>query len=205
MIDLYTFNSTNGQRASVALEEAGLPYRAHKVDLTKGEQRRPEYLKINPAGAIPTLVDPEGPGGQPLTLTQSGAILLYAAEKAGRFIPSDPARRATALQWMTMAISDIFAASSMMFLLGNIAPEKSQANVDWFEKRLLGYFAICDQRLKDREYLADELSVADFALYPIVAQRMNVVEQAGGLDNLKRWAAALAARPGVQRGMKVPA
>lgn len=89
MIDLYTFNTSNGQRASIGLEEAGLPYRAHKIDLAKGEQKNPEFLKINPAGRIPALVDSDGPDGKPLMLAQSGAILLYAADKSGRLMPQD--------------------------------------------------------------------------------------------------------------------
>lgn len=204
MIDLYTFGTGNGQRASIALEEAGLPYRVHKVDLAKGEQKSPAYLKINPAGAIPALVDSDGPGGRPVSLAQSGAILLYVAEKAGRLMPADPARRATALQWLMLALSDIGPTGGMMFQLANRAPEKSPVNVDWLQQRLLGYLALCDQQLAGREFLADELSVADLALYPNVAFRKELIEQAGGFTHLRRWAAAMAARPGIQRGMQVP-
>src|SRR5689334_16029908 len=93
MIELYLAATANGLRAAVALEECGLPYRAHPVDLAKGEQRSPGFLKLNPAGMIPVIVDPQGPGGKPLTLSQSGAIVLYAAEKAGRFLPADPVQR----------------------------------------------------------------------------------------------------------------
>jgi GST-like protein len=204
MIDLYTFASSNGQRAAIALEEGGLAYRVHKIDLAKGEQKNPAYLKINPAGAIPVLVDADGPGGRTVTLAQSCAILLYVAEKAGRFVPADPVRRATALQWLLFVASDLAPTGGMMFQLATFAPEKSQANVEWLQQRLLGYLRLCDERLKGRDYLADELSVADFALYPIVAFRKELIEQTGGLADLKRWAAAMAARPGVQRGMAVP-
>lgn len=204
MIDLYTFNTSNGQRASIGLEEAGLPYRAHKIDLAKGEQKNPEFLKINPAGRIPALVDSDGPDGKPLMLAQSGAILLYAADKSGRLMPQDKARRATALQWLAAVLSDIGPTSGMIFLLGNRAPEKSPANAAWLQQRLLDFLRQCDERLKGRDYLADELSVADLALYPIVDLRMDLIGQAGGMADLKRWAATMAARPGVQRGMKVP-
>ena len=115
MIDLYLAGTANGLRASVALEEAGLPYRAHKVDLAKGEQRSPEFLKLNPAGLIPVIVDHDGPHGKPLTLSQSGAILLYAAEKSGRLLPKDIARRTVALQWLMQAASDIAGASNTVF------------------------------------------------------------------------------------------
>ena len=111
MIDLYSAGTANGFRASVALEEAGLPYHLHKVDLAKGEHRRAEFLKRNPAGLIPVIVDQDGPGGKPLTLSQSGAIILYAAEKTGKFLPKDAIRRAMAWQWFTQALSDVAATS----------------------------------------------------------------------------------------------
>jgi GST-like protein len=203
MIDLYLAGTANGFRASVALEEAGLPYRAQKVDLAKDEQRSPEFLKLNPAGLIPVIIDHDGPGGKPLTLSQSGAILLYAAEKSGRLLPKDAARRTVALQWLMQAASDIAGASSTVFHVDTRAPEKSAANVDYFKKRLVDFFAVCDRRLADREFLADELSVGDLMLYPNFALRKPLLDEAGGLSNLQRWGAAVAARPAVARGMKV--
>ena len=203
MIDLYLAGTANGLRAAVALEECALPYRPHAVDLAKGEQRSPEFLKLNPAGLIPVIVDSEGPGGKPLTLSQSGAIVLYAAEKSGKFLPHDPVERAVALQWFLQAASDIAGASNAVFTLENRAPEKSAANVDFFKKRLLDHFSVCDRRLEANEYLAGGLSVADLLLYPNFALRKPLLDQAGGYANLKRWGAAMAARPGVARGMKV--
>ena len=203
MIDLYVAGTANGLRASVALEEAGLPYRAHKVDLAKGEQRSPEFLKLNPAGLIPVIVDDDGPGGKPLTLSQSGAILLYAAEKSGKLLPKDGARRAVALQWLLQAASDISGASNAVFHVDTKVPEKSAANLDYFKKRLVDFFAVCDRRLAGREFLADELSVADLMLYPNFALRKPLLDEAGGLANLQRWGATMAAREAVARGMKV--
>jgi len=203
MIDLYVAGTANGLRASVALEEAGLPYRAHKVDLAKGEQRSPEFLKLNPAGLVPVIVDDDGPGGKPLTLSQSGAILLYAADKSGRLLPKDAARRAVALQWLLQAASDISGASNAVFHVDTRAPEKSAANLEYFKTRLVDFFAICDRRLAGRDFLADELSVADLMLYPNFALRKPLLDEAGGLPNLQRWGAAMAARDGVARGMKV--
>ena len=115
MIEFYTWQTSNGQRVAILLEECGFAYRVHKIDLTKGEQKSPGYLKINPAGAIPAIVDSDGPGGTPLTLTQSGAIDLYLAEKAGKFIPADPVRRALAHQWLLFALSDCAPASTAIF------------------------------------------------------------------------------------------
>src|SRR5258706_5797638 len=203
MIDLYIAGTANGFRASVALEEAGLPYRTHKVDLAKGENRTPEFLKLNPAGLIPVIVDQDGPGGKPLTLSQSGAIILYAAEKAGKFLPKDAVRRAMALQWFTQGLSDVAATSGALFRLENSVPEKIAANADYFKKRLLGFFSVCDAHLSDRKFLADELSVAELMLYPNFSLRKPLLDQAGGIPNLQRWGAAGGSRPGMQKGMKV--
>ena len=202
MIDFYTFPTSNGQRAGIMLEECGLPYRVRPVDLSKGEQRSAEFLEVNPAGAIPVIVDPEGPGGKPLALAQSAAILVYLAEKSGRFLPADGARRYLALQWTMHAASDCAASTGSIFLLSALAPEKSATNVKWFEERLLRQFRVADARLAGREWLADELSIADFALYPVVTLRKTLIDAAGDLQNLARWAAALAARPAVARAMK---
>ncbi len=203
MIDLYTAGTANGHRAAIALEESGLAYRTHKLDLQAGEHRRPEYLRINPAAAIPAIVDDDGPGGKPLALAQSGAILVYVAEKSGRFLPRDPARRATALQWFMQACSDCAGTSGTIFQLAANAPEKVPANIEFFEKRLIGFLRDADARLAGRDYLADELSIADLALYPIVATRKALIDKYGPLPNLAAWAARMAARPGIAKGMQV--
>ncbi|MFO1311628.1 MAG: glutathione S-transferase N-terminal domain-containing protein [Burkholderiales bacterium] len=202
MIELYSANSSNGQRVAITLEECGVPYRLHKLDLLAGEQRNPEFLAINPAAAIPAIVDGEGPGGAPLTLAQSGAIVVYVAEKTGRFLPRDPRARAEALQWVFQATTDVAAASGTVFILSRFIPDKSDANTSFFEERTLRYLRVADRRLADRDYLAGEVSIADFSLYPIVALRRPLVERAGDLPHLLRWADAVGARPGVVRGMK---
>ena len=205
MIDFYAWQTSNCQRALIMLEECGLAYRLHKVDLFKGEQQEPAFLQINPAGAVPALVDAEGPGGAPLTLAQSGAIELYIAEKAGKFLAHDPVRRAHTLQWLMFAVTDCAPASMAMFLLTMMAPEKSPANVAFFEQRLLRHLRVAEARLAGRDWLADELSVADFALYPVYATRKAIVDAAGDLPNLTRWGAALAARPAVAKAMRAAA
>jgi len=202
MIELYAAQSSNGQRAAIVLEECGLPYRVHKLDLMKGEQRTPEFLKINPAGAIPVIVDPDGPGGAPITLAQSGAIAIYAAEKTGRFLSRDPARRTLALQWLMYAVTDVMGASMTVFFETVLLPEKVPANLKFCEERLLRYFRVANQRLADREWLADELSIADFALYPICAVRKPYIDGAGDMPNLARWMGAIAAREAVVKAMR---
>lgn len=203
MIDLYLAGTANGFRASVALEEAGLSYRVHKVDLAKGEHRGAEFLKLNPAGLIPVIVDQDGPGNKPITLSQSGAIIVYIAEKTGKFLPKDAARRAVTMQWFMQGATDVAATSGAIFRLENSVPEKIPSSIDYFKQRLLGFFSVCDAQLVGRAYLADELSVADLMLYPNFALRKPLIDQAGGFENLQRWGAAMGARPAVQRGMKV--
>jgi GST-like protein len=201
MIDLYMWATGNGLRASVALAETGLAHRVHKVDLTKGEQRTPEFLKLNPAGVIPVIVDQDGPGGRPLTLSQSGAIIVYCCEKAAKFIPTEPRRRAMAAQWFLQAATDVGPAGSTVFLLDVAAPEKSAAISDYFKKRLVAYFHHVDRHLAEHDYLADEISFADFMLYPNYALRKSMLEAGGGMDHLHRWGDRMAARPGVRKGM----
>ena len=202
MIDLYFAPTGNGLRATVALEEAGLPYNLHRLNLYKGEQNSPEFRKINPAGLIPAMVDSDGPGGKPFALSQSGAIVMYCAEKTGKFLPEDAQARALAMQWFLQAASDISGASMTVFRLENTAPEKTIPNVDYFKKRLLDAFLACDQALDGKDFLAGEISVADLMLYPSFALRRTAMEQAGGYDNLCRWGDAMAARPAVERGMR---
>jgi GST-like protein len=202
MIDLYMAGTANGLRAAVALAECELAHNVHKVDLMKGEHKKPAYLMINPAGLIPTIVDSDGPGGKPITLAQSGAIALYCAEKSGKFIPREPARRALAMQWFMQAASDVAGTSTIIFFYGSQAPDKTPANAQWLEQRFVNTLSVIDQHLADHEYLAGELSIADLLLYPNYASRKALIDKSGGFINLHRWGATLAARPGVQKGMK---
>jgi GST-like protein len=201
MIDLYTAPTSNGQRAAIMLEESGLPYRVHRVDLRAGAQRSPEYLAVNPAGMIPAIVDHDAAGGAPLALSQSGAIVLYLAERSGKLLPADPVRRARALQWFMHACSDVAGASSALFLLSAMVPDKSAGNITFFEERLLRFLGTAEAQLERDEYLAGELSIADVALYPVVIARMPLVEKANRFGALLRWAGRMAARPTVAGGM----
>ena len=201
MIDLYMWGTANGLRAAVVLAECGLEHRVHKVDITKGEQKKPDFLRMNPAGAIPVIVDHDGPGGKPVTLAQSGAIIVYACEKAGKFIPTEGARRAMAAQWFLFAASDVAGTSSAVFHSEVLMPEKVAANIEYLKNRLIQYFRLADSHLAGRRYLADEISFADLMLYPNYALRKPLLEAAGGMENLKRWGQTMAARPGVQKGM----
>jgi len=205
MINLYTAATANGHRAAIMLEECGLEYTVRKYDLAQGEHRNPEFLNINPAGTIPAIVDHDGPGGNPLALAQSGAILLYLAMKTGSFFPIDPALRAEAFQWFMQATTDCGPASGMLFQIARFAPEKSTANEAYFEQRVLKFLRVVDARLVGRAHLAGEVSIADFALYPITAARRELIDGDAGFENLKRWMAAIGARPAVARGMRAAA
>jgi GST-like protein len=201
MLELYTYDTSNAQRVRIMLEECGLPFRLHRVDLMNGEQRAPDFLALNPVGAIPVLRDTEGPGGVPLTLSQSGAIMLYLAERTGRFVPQDPARRAEALQWFTFGITDCMLATAMIFHNTTLLPDKSEANVAYFEDRLVRYAKVVDDRLAQREWLAGELSIADFAVFPIFNMRRPLLASRASLKQLEAWLERLAARPAVARAL----
>jgi GST-like protein len=203
VIDLYTGNTSNGQRAAIVLEECGLPYRVHKFHLFTGDHRNiAEFGAVAPAGAIPVIVDPEGPDGKPVTLSQSCAIILYVAQKSGKFMPADARKRIAAFEWLMQAASDVSSASAGVFFNNVLLPEKSEPNGKWYQDKALKLFGDCDRRLGDREYLADEISVADFALYPVYAVRKKIIDEAGTLRNLTQWGERMAARPALQRAMK---
>jgi len=200
MIDLYTAGTGNGRRPALMLEECGLAYTTHKLDFAKGENRTESFLRINPVGAIPAIVDHDGPGGRTVTLAQSGAILLYLADKTGRFLPQDPVDRARHMQWLMLALTDLAPASGVIFQTSTRL--KDPAATGFFEQRLVGMFGNVDRRLAEAEYLAGEYGLADMALYPVYDSRRPLLD-AAGLGNVKRWADTLAARPAIQRGMAV--
>jgi GST-like protein len=201
MIDLYFAPTANGRRALLALEECELPYQLHRVEL--GRPKPHGLLEANPLGAIPTIVDSEGPGGRRLELTQSVAIVLYVAEKAGRFLPSDPLGRARVHEWLLHVATDVAAASSSIYYLSNQLPERPAAAIRLFEERLARFLRNIDQRLGQVEHLAGELSVADLAFFPNYLARRSTVEEIGGLTHLRRWADRMAARPAVERMLKI--
>ncbi len=206
MIELYTATTGNGRRATLMLEECGLAYAPHKIELGPGANKPADFLKLNPQGTIPVIVDPEGPGGKPFVLKQSAAILLYLAEKTGKLLPKDAAARALAHQWLMFAVTDIGPASGAIFLSTAVFPEKVASVTSFFETRFMDFCRVVERRLGEAPYLAGgELSVADVALYPIIAGRQAMVDKAEGLANVKRWAASLAARPTVVRAFKVAA
>ena len=206
MIDLYAAGTSNGMRARIALEECGLKYNWHPIDLTKGEHKTPQFLALNPNGQIPVIVDNEGPGGKKVTLSQSSAIMIYCAEKSGKLIPNDPAKRAAMLEAYMSASTDI----TPMFGTVNACvrakePAPYAAAADMFKGRLKNYFKVWDDKLAKQKYAAgDEVTIADLSLYAGYWRTKGAFpELVGGMANLERWAAEINARPGVQRALKI--
>ncbi len=202
MIDVYAWRTSNGLRATVAMAECGLPHRVLPIDLGQGANKRADYLQINPSGQIPAIVDPDGPGGRPLRLAQSGAIVLYACQKAGRHVPQDPAVHAQAMQWFLQSASDIAGTSAALNQVETVSPDKVPGHIALFQKRLLRYFGVAEQQLQQRDYLAGEFSFADMMLYPNYALRRASLD-AATLPALTAWGERMAARPGVQAGMRL--
>ena len=203
MITLYTFPTPNGHKASIMLEELGIGYKVHRLDLTLGENKQADYLRISPIGKVPAILE-ELPGGKQRRLFGSGAILLHFAEHTGRLLPQGEAR-GEALAWMMLGISDLGPTATDMFRFSVRAPEKIPYAIDLFKGELLRCYQALDDRLAEVEYLADEYSVADISCFPFIA----VAATSGGrlrerYTNLMRWHDAVAARPAVQRGMAVP-
>jgi GST-like protein len=203
MIQLYTWGTPNGKKVSIMLEEVGLPYEVHPINLQQGDQFKPEYLAINPNNKIPAIVDEEGPDGKPFTLFESGAILMYLAEKSGKLWPLDTCQRYTVIQWL-------------MFQMGGVGPMFGQANyfsrleekipyaIERFQKEARRLYKVLEQELARKEYLAGEYSIADIATYPWVWRHEMHQVKLEEYPNVKRWYDNIANRPAVQRGMEVP-
>ena len=203
MIDLYAAGTSNGMRAKIMLEECGVPYKLHPIDLTKGEQKTPEFLARNPWGMIPVIVDHDAAGGMPVTMSQSVAILVYLAEKTGKFMPQEPAKRAAFWQALMCATSDMGPTLGSIFVISR-SKEPHKPSQQIFEDRWKDYMKAWDGTLAKQKYCAgDEVSIADFALYAVIGRAKQVVPALiEGYKNLDRWAAEIGARPGVQKGMK---
>ena len=204
MIDLYTWATPNGRKASIMLEEAGLSYEVHAVNLQKDEQLKPEFLAINPNNKIPAIVDRDGPDGKPYTLFESGAILMYLAEKTGKLMPKEIRARYEVIQWL-------------MFQMGGVGPMFGQANnflrydpqqgsygVERFKKETARLYRVMDQHLGKHEFLAAGYSIADIATYPWVSRYEMHRTRLEDFPNVKRWFDLIGARPAVQRGMAIP-
>lgn len=205
MIDLYYWPTPNGHKASIALEEMGFDYEVHPVNILKSEQFEETFLKLNPNHKIPTIVDRDGPGGEPIALFESGAILEYLAEKSGKFLPADPRARWDVKVWL------YFQVASMGPMLGQCghflgyAPEDVPYAKTRYHNETKRLYRVLEDRLEGRDFICGDYSIADMATYPWMAPNIRDLHQMDIDDypNLKHWTAAVEARPGVQRGMAV--
>ena len=203
MIDLFTWITPNGRKISIMLEEVGLPYEVHPINLQKGEQFAPDFLAISPNNRIPAIIDREGPGGKPYSLFESGAILMYISEKMGKLVPTEMHKRYEVIQWL-------------MFQMGGVGPMFGQAHhfmrasekvpygIDRYSKETRRLYGVMNKHLANREYFAGDYSIADIATYPWVARYERHQVKLEEFPNVKRWFDRLSARAAVRRGMVVP-
>jgi len=205
MIDLYTWGTPNGRKVSIMLEELALPYAVHPVDISKNQQFAPEFLKISPNNKIPALVDPDGPGGQPYALFESGAILWYLAEKTNRFLPQDRSKRYDVLQWLMFQMGGIGPMLGQAHHFRRAAPEQIPYAIKRYTDEAARLYGVLDKRLAGLAYVAGEYSIADIAIFPWIARHEWHHMRLEDFPQVKRWFDAISARPAVKKGMAVPA
>lgn len=204
MITLYTWTTPNGRKVSIALEELGLPYEVRPVDITRNEQFAPEFLALNPNHRIPVIVDSDGPDGAPITVIESGAILLYLAEKTGRLLPTDARGRSEAIQWMMFQMGSVGPMLGQAHHFLRFAPEVVPYAVTRYSKETARIYGVLNTRLTGRDWLAGaEYSVADIATFPWIARHDWQGIDLASFPEVQRWYNAIAARPAVARGMEV--
>ena len=201
MIDLYTFTTPNGRKPAILLEELGLSYSIHNIDISKGDQFSPEFIAINPNSKIPAIID----RNSNITVFESGAILIYLAEKAGKFLPQEARDRARVIEWLMFQMASVGPMFGQLGHFRNAAPEKIPYAIARYEKETLRLLAVLDRQLADNTYIAGEYSIADMATYPWVVATTGPYM---GLSleefpNVQRWIATIESRPAVQTGMAI--
>ena len=204
MIDLYTWSTPNGRKVSIMLEELGLEYTTHAINIGKGDQHTDEFVSINPNSKIPAIVDHQGPEGEPLSLFESGAILFYLAEKHGRFFPADGKPRYETMQWLMFQMGGPGPMFGQVHHFLRSAPEPVPYAIERYTKETRRLYGVLNGHLESNEYLAGDYSIADIATYPWVARFEWHKVDLEDFPNVKRWFDLIGARGAVQRGMKVP-
>ncbi len=203
MIELHTYNTPNGRKVSVALEEMGLPYSVHVVDITKDEQFKPAFLAISPNNRIPAIIDPEGPGGTPISIFESGAILLYLAEKTGLFMPAGPRERVAVLEWLMWQMGGFGPMLGQVHHFLTVNGDDQRYGLARYHKEALRLYGVLDRRLAEVEFVGGALSIADFAILAWAWRHERHQVNLDEFGNVKRWYEALMARAAVQRGFAV--
>ena len=204
MIDLYTWSTPNGRKVSIMLEETGLPYRVHPIDIGKGEQFTPAFLAINPNNRIPAIIDQDGPDGTPFPLFESGAILLYLSWKTGQFLPSGVREQFQAIQWLMFQMGGVGPMFGQVHHFLRSAPEPVPYAIERYSLEARRLYKVLDGHLQQRDYLGACYSVADIATYPWVARHEWHKVDLNDFPAVKRWFDRIGARPAVQAGMQVP-
>ncbi len=204
MIDLYYWPTPNGWKISIALEELGLPYRVVPVNIGRGEQFKPEFLAISPNNHMPAIVDHTPPdGGKPLSIFESGAILLYLADKTGRLCPVDLRGRTEVVEWLMWQMGGLGPMSGQANHFRNYAPEKLQYGIDRYTNEVNRLYGVLDKRLAGREFICGAFSIADCASWPWILSHERIGQNLADFPNLRRWYDALKERPSVRRGIDV--
>ena len=202
MIDLYTSATPNGQKIHIMLEEAGLDYETHWISIDKGEQFDPEFLKISPNNKIPAIVDHDGPGGQRVTVFESGAILFYLAEKTGKFLPTEPIARNEVMQWLFWQMGGFGPMLGQAHHFRAYAREKIDYAIERYTNEARRLYRILDKQLADHEYVAGDYSIADMAIFPWCRLHGRQGQDLDDFPNVKRWFELMAARPAVAKDME---
>jgi GST-like protein len=204
VIDLYYWTTPNGHKITIFLEEAGLPYRMVPVNISRGEQFKPEFLRISPNNRIPAIVDnAPATGGRPVSVFESGAILQYLAEKTGKFLPKDLHGRVEVMQWLFWQMGGLGPMAGQNHHFGQYAPEKIPYAIERYAKETNRLYGVLDKRLADREFVAGDYSIADMASYPWIVPYERQGQKLDDFPNVKRWFETIRARPAIMRAYEL--
>jgi GST-like protein len=203
-IELHTLNTPNGRKISVALEEMGVAYTVHPVNISKGEQFNPDFLKISPNNRIPAIIDPDGPGGSPISVFESGAILIYLGVKSGKFYPSEMRAQVPVLEWLMWQMGGFGPMPGQVHHFLQVENEQDRRyGLDRYSKETRRLYGVLDKRLTGRDYVADDCSIADFAILGLAWRHERHQVTLADFPNVQRWYNTMMARPGTRRGFEV--
>lgn len=202
-IELYYWPTPNGHKITIFMEEAGLPYQVHPVDIGNGDQFKPDFLKLSPNNKMPAIVDPDGPDGKPLAIFESGAILMYLAEKTGKYPPASIRERYQVIEWLMFQMAGLGPMLGQAHHFRGYAPEKLPYAIERYTKEASRLYGVLDRRLAGQDYVAGEYSIADMAIYPWIISHERQGQNLADFPYLKRWFERVGARAAVQRGIAV--
>lgn len=202
-IELYYWPTPNGHKITIFMEEAGLPYQVHPVDIGNGDQFKPDFLKLSPNNKMPAIVDPDGPDGKPLAIFESGAILMYLAEKTGKYLPASIRERYQVIEWLMFQMAGLGPMLGQAHHFRGYAPEKLPYAIERYTKEASRLYGVLDRRLAGQDYVAGEYSIADMAIYPWIISHERQGQNLADFLYLKRWFERVGARAAVQRGIAV--